>query len=96
MREEGAAEGYVSIRQHTSAYVRGGIRQHRSAMREEGAAEGPRRERRVGSIRQHTSAYVSIRQHTSAYLRRGYEVGERGRGHRSEVLREQLRVPEHT
>ncbi len=44
---------YVSIRQHTSAYV--SIRHLR--------ASAP-----TCSIRQHTSAYVSIRQHTSAYV----------------------------
>ncbi len=49
---------YVSIRQHTSAYVSMSayvsIRQHTSA---------------YVSIHPHTSAYVSIRQHTSAYSR---------------------------
>jgi len=45
---------YVSIRQHTSAYVSNvSIRQHTSA---------------YVRIRLHTSAYVSIRQHTSAYV----------------------------
>jgi hypothetical protein len=48
---------YVSIRQHTSAYV--SIRQRRACV-----SCGLRET----SVCQHTSAYVSIRQHTSAYV----------------------------
>jgi hypothetical protein len=55
-------EAYVSVRQHTSAYV--SIRQALVA------AAAVARELVVEpeayvSVRQHTSAYVSIRQHTS-------------------------------
>jgi hypothetical protein len=55
---QNATPPYVSIRQHTSAYV-SRIRQHTSADLTLAADL---------SIRQHTSAYVSIRQHTSAYV----------------------------
>jgi hypothetical protein len=73
---------YVSIRQHTSAYV--SIREdiyHTSAyvrIREDiyqptlsvWSSEEQRRAVAVCTcIRQHTSAHVSIRQHTSAYVR---------------------------
>ncbi len=50
---------YVSIRQHTSAYVR---------RRRRGSSFGCLHTSAYISIRQHTSAYVSIRQHTSAYV----------------------------
>ncbi len=46
---------YVSIRQHTKAYVR--------AKSERAATAAP--ESRSANTRQHTSAYVSIRKHTS-------------------------------
>jgi hypothetical protein len=63
---------YVSIRQHTSAYVSirtsayVSIRQHTSAyasIRQHTSARCP-----FISIRQHTQACVSIRQHTSTYV----------------------------
>jgi hypothetical protein len=68
---------YISIRQHTSAYV--SIRSaHTSAHTSASSAlrrEPPRRSAPLlpapvayVSIRQHTSAYVSIRQHTAAYV----------------------------
>ena len=55
-----APPAYVSIRQHTSAYVR-------SPQCASTTAAAPPLCCSV-SIRQHTSAYVSIRQHTSAYV----------------------------
>jgi hypothetical protein len=60
-RLEGAEveEAYVSIRQHTSAYV-----SRHTCWR---TLSPDWRERR---LRKHTSAYVSIRQHTSAYVSR--------------------------
>ncbi len=51
---------YVSIRQHTSAYV--------SIAPAWGAAPAAEHTSAYVSIRQHTSAYVSICQHTSAYV----------------------------
>jgi hypothetical protein len=51
-RSPRSASAYVSIRQHTSAYVEILDAQPPLCIR----------------IRQHTSAYVSIRQHTSAYV----------------------------
>jgi hypothetical protein len=50
---------YVSIRQHTSAYVRERSRQLAHSAAAPTCA--------YVSIRQHTTAYVSIRQHTPAY-----------------------------
>jgi hypothetical protein len=49
---------YVSIRQHTSAYVSIGAT----------CCETTREVGAYVSIRQHPSAYVGIRQHTSAYV----------------------------
>jgi hypothetical protein len=74
-----ACEGvsaYVSIRQHTSAYV--SIRSAYVSIRTSAyvsmrqiclpqCEEPPERAPRRASIRQHTSAYASIRQHASAY-----------------------------
>jgi hypothetical protein len=80
-----ASEAYVSIRQHTSAYVSIRRRDMRERLSQtvEGACahlkpdvtsdvtSAPTTQSSACvSIRQHTSAYVSIRQHTSAgYLR---------------------------
>jgi hypothetical protein len=69
----GKSEGaYVSIRQHTSAYVsirvpllRAGKSQRASASLLSSVTKNTPASVFV-SIRQHTSAYVSIRQHTSA------------------------------
>ena len=58
----GSLHAYVSIRQHTSAYVRAG-----AGAGEEGVGRCTHTSAYV-SIRQHTSAYVSIRQHASAYV----------------------------
>jgi predicted metal-dependent hydrolase len=55
------SRAYVSIRQHTSAYVAGDPHVERLALVANLSAA-------YVSIRQHTSAYVSIRQHTSAYV----------------------------
>ncbi len=64
-----APTAYVSIRQHTSAYI--SIRQQASRTRRKLWCAP--RQRAVAptayvSIRQHTSAYASIRQRTSAYV----------------------------
>jgi hypothetical protein len=75
---------YVSIRQHTSEYLRGC---HRGAVGDQLLLAAPRSRCRALlariwgyvpgcnssrashlRIRQHTSAYISIRQHTSAYV----------------------------
>ncbi len=58
--------GYVSIRQHMSAYVSVSIRQNIFSIRQNSSA--------YVSIRQHTSAYVSIRQHASAYVQHTYSI----------------------
>ncbi len=50
---------YVSIRQHTAAYV--SIRQYTSVEVQGGAVA-------VIQLHLHTAAYVSIRQHTAAYV----------------------------
>jgi hypothetical protein len=60
-KDEVSLSEYVSIRQHSSAYV--SIRQHTWR------ASTSRGSQPLG-IRQHTSAYVSIRQHTAAHLAR--------------------------
>jgi hypothetical protein len=57
--EEGLVEAYVSMRQHTSAYV--SIYAHPE---EEGLVQAPA----YVSMRQHTSAYVSMRQNTTAQV----------------------------
>jgi hypothetical protein len=77
------ASAYVSIRQHTSAYVTYTgrvrhlgliIRQHTSAyvsirhIYSGSPPPWPEVASAYVSIRQHTSEYVSIRQHTSAYV----------------------------
>ncbi len=58
---------YVSICQHTSAYV--SIRQQSSRRAPLKGALSKSLQRGLKRIRQHTSAYVSIRQHAS--LQRG-------------------------
>ena len=57
---------YVSIRQHTSAYIVAYI-VARASRRKRPQCSAQHTSAYV-SIRQHTSAYVSIRQHTSAYV----------------------------
>jgi hypothetical protein len=68
---------YVSIRQHTSAYVRQywhsvvlpTYASIRNLLRQTSEYVSIRKHTSAYvSIRQHTSAYVSIRQHTSAYV----------------------------
>jgi hypothetical protein len=73
------ASSYVSICQHTSAYVR--MRACTYSAEEEHAARDKRglraseltdhvnRSRRLFCVLHHTGAYVSIRQHTSGYVR---------------------------
>ncbi len=58
---------YVSMRQHTSAYVSIRRTSHKTCTPFASASIRPHTSAYV-SIRQHTSAYVSIRQHTSAYV----------------------------
>jgi hypothetical protein len=63
---------YVSIRQHTSAYISTRVRQRRIRRHTLTGtwrlhALTCRNTSEYVSIRQHTSAYVSIRQHASAY-----------------------------
>jgi hypothetical protein len=61
---------YVSIRQHTSAYVRKGLdaNWHAPAAYVSVYVSIRQHTSAYASIRQHTPAFASIRQHTSAYV----------------------------
>jgi hypothetical protein len=76
---------YVSIRQHTSAYLCGKQTDGSGGYDAKRAVCARERVEQVGvlgirehasacvSIRHHTSAYISIRQHTSAYVKERVE-----------------------
>ncbi len=82
---------YVSIRQHTSAYV--SIRRQTRGRGEQGSQGATYLH---VSIRQQTAEYVSIRQHTSAYVsRRGGERGAQG-SEGATYLRTYVSIRQHT
>ena len=66
--KEADRRGIVSIRQHTSAYVRIVCHMSRHSARGVGEEYG---------LARHTSAYVSIRQHTSELSVRGLGEADR-------------------